>query len=327
MPANLTPQYKEAEKRFREAKTDEEKLLALEDMLALIPKHKGTEKLQADIKKRISKLRKRPTHKKGKRVDDFHVQREGAGTVVVVGHPNSGKSSLIASLTNAQVPIGIYPFTTMKPITGMMPFENIKIQLIDTPAIAPDFTKTWMTSLLRNCDLVLLTFDLSDESFLENVEMCLDELEKLRIIPVKEKTPDDRGKGRAYRKTVLVGTRYDLEGCKENFRVFKELYMDKYPLTFFSSVTKEDEEEVKKLIFDELEIVRIYTKAPGKEPDFDDPVVLPKGSCVIDFAYNIHKDFARKLKFARLWGKAKFDGQRVNRNYVLSDCDILEIKI
>jgi len=326
MPANLTPQYKEAEKRYREAKTVQERLFALEDMLALIPKHKGTEKLQADIKTRMSKLRNLPVKKSGRR-DEFHVDREGAGTVIVIGHPSSGKSSLIASLTNAQAQIGDYPYTTMKPLSGMMSFENILIQLVDTPATYPDFTKTWLASLLRICDLILLTFDLSSKEFLENIEMTIEEMKKLRIIPVNENRPDDRGKGRAYRKTILVGMRNDRPESSKHFKDVKEMYGDRFPIVNFSSITKENERKIRELVFKELEVIRIYTKRPGKEPDFEDPVVLPKGSSVLDFAYNIHKDFAKKLKFARLWGKAKFDGQRVNRNYVLSDCDVLEIKI
>ena len=181
MPANLTPQYKEAEKRYRQAKTDDEKIFALEDMLALIPKHKGTEKLQGDIKKKLSRIKNKPTKKKGRRADEFHIQREGAGTCVVIGHPNSGKSSLIASVTNATLQIGSYPFATTRPVAGMMPFENIMIQLIDTPAVDTEFTKTWLASLLRNCDLVIFTFDLADESFEKNIDMTFHELDKLRI--------------------------------------------------------------------------------------------------------------------------------------------------
>jgi uncharacterized protein len=326
MPANLTPQYLEADRRLKEAKTDEEKLLALEDMLALIPKHKGTEKLQADIKRRISKIRTKPV-KKVHRVDEFHIPREGAGTVIVIGSTNSGKSSLIASLTKAILPIGDYPFTTMRPQSGMMRFENVIIQLVDTPALAPDFTKAWIASLLRNCNLILLVFDLSDDSFLENIEMCIAETEKIRIVPVREKLPDDRGKGRAFRKTVVVGNKYDLPAAMENLTIYKELYGDRFPFVPYSSKTRENQDILKKQIFEGLDVIRIYTKAPGKEPDFDDPVVLPKGSCVLDFAINIHKELAQKFKFARLWGKTKFEGQRVNRNFVLSDSDVVEIKI
>ena len=103
MPANLTPQYLKAEERYKQAKTDPEKLLALEEMLATIPKHKGTEKLQGDIKQRISRLKKESLKKKGSHhwESDFFAVKEGAGQIVILGPPNTGKSQLLASLTSA----------------------------------------------------------------------------------------------------------------------------------------------------------------------------------------------------------------------------------
>ena len=175
MPANLTPQYLDADKRFRQAKNAAEKISALEDMLALIPKHKGTEKMQADLKRRLSKAREE-AQKKGKagaRGNTYHVPREGAGQVVLVGPPNSGKSTLLAMLTNAIPEVGDYPFTTRKPLPGMMDFENVKIQLVDLPPIAPEWTEGWVYALIRNAELVLVLVDLASDDVRGLLERAL----------------------------------------------------------------------------------------------------------------------------------------------------------
>ena len=137
MPANLPPQYFAAEKRFRAAKTIPEKIEALEAMLAIMPKHKGTDKLRADLRGRMAKLsaeaeRARATSRKG---TSHYIRKEGAGQAVLVGLPNVGKSQLVAALTEATPEIGEYPFTTRSAIIGMMPFENVQIQLIDLPPL------------------------------------------------------------------------------------------------------------------------------------------------------------------------------------------------
>lgn len=216
MPANLTPQYLDADKRFRQAKTAAEKISALEDMLALIPKHKGTEKMQADLKRRLSRAREE-AQKKGKagaRGTTYHVPREGAGQVVLVGPPNSGKSTLLGLLTNAMPEVGDYPFTTRKPLPGMMDYENIKLQLVDLPPIAPEWTEGWVYALIRNADLVLILVDLASDAVFDQVEEIRSELasHKIRLLrQVSDTSPDG---GDISKRALLVGNKADAAGAK-----------------------------------------------------------------------------------------------------------------
>jgi ribosome-interacting GTPase 1 len=128
MPTNLPPEYFEVEKRFREAKSAQEKVEAIEQILAVIPKHKGTDKLRADYKRRLSKFKSKQQTKKitSKRDAAHRVDREGAAQVVLVGAPNVGKSALVGALTNASPEVADFPHTTRMPAPGMMPFENIQ---------------------------------------------------------------------------------------------------------------------------------------------------------------------------------------------------------
>ena len=160
MPANLTPEFIKARERFQAAQTPEEKLAALEEMLSTIPKHKGTDKMQADIKRRIAKLSAEKAQKKrGKSSGPDYIERAGAGQAVLVGPPNSGKSSLLAALTNARPQIADYPFSTVLPVPGMMSFEGVQIQLVDLPPITSEYTEAWVYNVIRESDLVLLTLD------------------------------------------------------------------------------------------------------------------------------------------------------------------------
>src|SRR5215471_6465645 len=174
MPANLTPQYMEAEKRFKQAVSVEEKVAALEEMMATIPKHKGTEKLQADLKKKMSVLRKEAEdHKKGGKRESFVVEREGARQLALVGAPNSGKSQLLRALTHATPEVAEYPYTTRIPIPGMLLFENVRLQLIDLPPISPEYTESWVPQIIRNADAVLWVLDLSDDDVLDELDETL----------------------------------------------------------------------------------------------------------------------------------------------------------
>jgi ribosome-interacting GTPase 1 len=329
MPANLTPQYLDADKRFRQAKTAAEKISALEDMLALIPKHKGTEKMQADLKRRLSRAREE-AQKKGKagaRGNTYHVPREGAGQVVLVGPPNSGKSTLLAMLTNAVPDVAEYPFTTRKPLPGMMDFENIKIQLVDLPPIAPEWTEGWVYALIRNADLVLVIVDLASDEVFEHMEQIRSQLAAHKIRLMREASGESPDGGEITKRALLVGNKEDVEGAKERGAFLAELHAADFQVLTVSAVSGSNLEALRRVLYEGLEVLRVYTKSPGKKPAHDTPFVLKQGSTILDVAEAVHKDIAASLKFARVWGVDKFDGQRVTRDYAIQDGDVIELHI
>ncbi len=334
MPANLTPQYLAAEQRYKEAVTNQEKVEALEEMMAVIPKHKGTEKLQADLRRRLAKLRIEAEKKHGaaKGAALYSVPKEGAGQIVLVGAPNVGKSSLLARLTHATPEIADYPFTTRLPQPGMMPFENIQIQLVDMPPIAPHFYEPWMGSIVRHADFVLLVVDTGSDELLDEVEEVLKILEESRI-SLGGKPPesaDDRGF--AIVPALLVAFKCDAPKAAENLQILREFYGEKFEILTASALSGEGLEDLRQKLFDRLEIIRVYTKVPGKKADLTGvPYVVRCGSTVLDVARTVHRDFVNSLRFARVWSSekskrpVKFDGQMVERTHRLEDGDILEL--
>lgn len=323
MPANLTPQYYEAEEAFKNAKTKEEKIAALEEMLAVIPKHKGTDKLQANLRKKLSQIKKQDESKGGNVQDDpYLIEKQGAGQAVLLGFPNTGKSAIIKFLTNAKVEVANYPFTTTLPEPAMMPYEDIKIQLVDTPPLTRDgIPGPFMTTIL-NAELLLLIIDLSSDKCIDQLQDLFDLLEQRRIIR------DDVPEGvRAFSsaKYHIIATKSDIEGSKENLEIIKELVPDIDGIMPLSVENGENLNKFKEMLFNKLEIIRIYTKAPGKDPDLEKPFTLKKGATVYDFAQKIHRDIAKNLKKARVWGSARFDGQLVSKDYLLADGDIVEL--
>ncbi|MBI2877353.1 MAG: TGS domain-containing protein [Candidatus Tectomicrobia bacterium] len=327
MPANLPPQYFEVERRYREAKSPQEKLRLLEELLAIIPKHKGTEHLQGDLRRRISKLKAESQRKKGATTVGygFHVEREGAGQGMLVGPPNTGKSLLLASLTNATPEVADYPFTTRRPLPGMMPFENVQIQLVDLPPLSPDFTEPWLSSALRGADLLLLVIDLGQEDVLEQVEQVKEGLARWKI--VLGRADEDRAEGVVARKALLVGNKLDAPGAGERYELLREIYGEELPMVAVSALQGRELEELKRAIYKALEVIRIYTKPPGKEPDLSNPTVLKQGSTIEDVAASVHQEFVHRLKYARVWGKGSFEGQRVHRNSVVQEGDIVELHV
>ncbi len=328
MPANLPPEYFVAERKFREAKTTAEKIAALESMLAIMPHHKGTDKLRALLRRKLAKLREEQESRRGKggRGDLYTVKKEGAGQVAMAGPPNVGKSQLLAALTKATPEIGDYPFTTQRPQAGMIPYENIKIQLVDLPPITPH-TDPWVFSILRNADLLLLVIDISSDPFGE-LELLKEQLSRQRIVLLGESDPDgDHPPGTFPKRAILLVNKGDLDPKGEDFEAFRELVREELPMMEVSAKEGFGLEDLKARIFSMLEIIRVYPKPPGKQPDMDNPVILKRGSTVEDLAEEIHKDFVEKLRYARIWGSAKFDGQRVHRDYILADGDIVELHL
>jgi small GTP-binding protein len=329
MPANLTPQYLDADKRFRQAKTAAEKISALEDMLALIPKHKGTEKMQADLKRRLSRAREE-AQKKGKagaRGTTYHVPREGAGQVVLVGPPNSGKSTLLGLLTNAMPEVGDYPFTTRKPLPGMMDYENIKLQLVDLPPIAPEWTEGWVYALIRNADLVLILVDLASDAVFDQVEEIRNELANHKIRLLRQASDISPDGGDISKRALLVGNKADAAGAKERGTFLAELYVGDFPVLTVSAASGSHLDTLRRALYEGLGVLRVYTKSPGKKPEHEAPFVLKQGATILEVAEAVHKALAAGLKFARVWGAETFDGQRVTRDYVVQDGDVIELHI
>jgi ribosome-interacting GTPase 1 len=320
--------YFEAEKRFREARTSEEKIQALEEMLAIMPKHKGTDKLKADLRRKIAKCKVEAQQKKGgaRRESAYAIEREGAGQIAVVGPPNSGKSSLVAAVTKATPEVAEFPHTTWKPGPGMASFENIQFQLIDTPPLSREYTDPYLSDLLRRVDMLLILLDLHGDP-LGQMEDVLTMLAEWRIFPEGAPVPDDLRKPPCIKKVLLTVNKVDSESEEEDYRVFLELSETKLPGMGISVLRRRNLDALLRKIYDLSDIIRVYTRAPGKEADRTAPFVLPRGSTLADLAGRVHKDFQEKLKYARMWGTSVYDGQMVQRDYVLQDGDIAEFHI
>ncbi|MFZ5979712.1 MAG: GTPase [Candidatus Zixiibacteriota bacterium] len=331
MPANLPPHYYELEREFKAERDPKEKLRLAQELLALMPKHKGTDKLQADMKNKISKLKKlveSPEKKHGARQTATmdYIEREGAGQVILVGPPNCGKSSLLESLTNAKPLVADYPYTTREPLAGMMTFETIQIQLIDTPPISSEMYEPYMANLVRLADIVILVCDLGVSRMLDDIKYVIETLEEKRIIfkpEVTEKPGDPRI---CFKKALVCAHKiYDDETGERRKQL--RAFFPGFKIVDTSIIDDESLTRFKREIFNSLGIIRIYTKQIGKEVERKAPVILPVGGTVQDAAEAIHKDFAQKLKFAKIWGPGKFDGQRVQRDCVLNDEDVVEFHI
>jgi len=335
MPANLPPQYLEAEQRYRQAKTNQDKIKCLQEMLSIIPKHKGTEKLQAQIKTKITKLRQESKKKQAtRREGEFHtVKREGAGQVVLVGFPNVGKSEIVSSITRASPVVADYPYTTRKPTAGMMEYENIQIQLIDMPPLTIEYLEPWIPQVIRNANALMMVIDLN-EDVIPQMKSLSEILERIKVKPklIKSQveTEDELEffEEKVFHKnTLIVGSKSDLEIADISLEMLREHYGMHFPLIPISTKRAETLELLKGKIFEVLEIIRIYTKPPGKQVDLGAPYIQPVGSTVEEIAGNIHKDFLEKLKFARLWRDNKFQGLRVQRDFVLEDGDVIELHV
>jgi ribosome-interacting GTPase 1 len=328
MPTNLPPEALEAEQRYRAAKSVGEKIACLEDYISLIPKHKGTDKLRADLRRRLSKLKAASQVRKGvsRRESAFRIEKEGAGQVVVVGPANVGKSALVAALTNATPEVADYPFTTWTPTPGMMLMENVQIQLIDTPPLNRDYVESELLDLIRKSDLILLVVDLQTYP-IQQLEDTIAFLQEHRIVPRRLKDRYTEQRHLTFKPLLVLVNKSDDESSDEDFEVLRELLGDDWPLLPVSATTGRNLERLKQAVFERLEIIRVYSKPPGKEPDFSTPFVLKKGSTVADFAGGIHQDFFKDLKSARVWGSAVYDGQMVGRDHVLHDGDVVELRI
>lgn len=325
MPANLPPQYFDAEKRLRQAKTPEEKVEALEAMIAIMPKHKGTDRLHGDLRRKIAKFTEEAEKRAATSRASFYIRKEGAGQVALVGLPNVGKSQLLAAVTDALPEIAEYPFTTKAPNIGMIKFENIQIQLVDTPPVTGRDSRAWLNNIARNADLIAIVVDLGNNP-VEQVGATLQELENIGIVPASTNVTEATV-GKRQRKMLIIANKSDMENSGASAKRLDSQYGAQFPVISVSASEGNNLEMLKSGIFKALEIIRIHTKSPGEKVDLTDPVILKRDSTVKEAAEEIHKDFKSKMKYAVVWGSGKFDGQRVGQEHVLQDDDIIELHI
>lgn len=333
MPANLPPEYYKLKHQLEAAKTDEERQSLLEEMLRITPKHKGSEKVISDLRRRVAKLRNAPDKKAGTKRHSHLIPKQGAGQIILLGAPNVGKSRILANCTNAKPDISRTPFTTREPAVGMLNYENIQFQIIDTPPVTADFVQPEILDLARNSDILLIIVNLGGDDVLDEVGVVTSKLKAAKIVIAREVHGDgvdensSSTESSSIKPALIVANQIDVPNASDRLEILNEFYGETFEIYPLSAATGEGREHLEKAIYDKLEILRVYTKSPGKRVDRDDPIVLPMGSTVIDAAMRLHRDFAANLKFARVWGVNWHDGQSVSRDDHVHDGDILEFHI
>jgi len=330
MAANLTPQYLEAETDYKKAQTPEERLECLQRMWSLVPKHKASEKLQAEIKKKISDTKREIEQEKKspkKAGVSYKIPKQGAGQYVVVGGPNVGKSQLLTRLTRATPEVAPYPFTTREPHVGMMEWEDVRVQLIDTPPITADFMEGYLSSMVRVADAALLMVDLGDDDSPFGAEAVLERLAQTKTVLIGTPPTDIEDFSIQHVKTLLVANKVDLPGAEDRLGIVRELFGQRFSIHPVSLEHGTGVEDLRTAIYQFLNVIRVYTKRPGKPPDMSSPFTLPIGGTVEQLAALVHRDLAEQLKSARAWGTGVFDGQTVQRDHVLHDKDVVELHV
>lgn len=328
MPANLTQQYHKAEQRYREASTPEEEFACLQEMLKEIPKHKGTDKLQADLKQKISRLKDEIAKAKSSPSrGSTKIPRQGAGRCVFIGAPNTGKSKLLSKLTRATPEIGEYPFTTRAVQPAMMPWEDVAVQIIDTPPITRDVFDPSLQNLVRGADLIALFLDLGNDDGAQELDDILKIFQNSKTRFGHETCIDENDIGVTYTKTILVANKIDDQDAADRQEFFDSEFEFPFERFVISAETGQGLDELRNAIYAAMNAIRVYTKLPTKkEPDMDKPFSLKQGSTVLDLAELIHKDIAANLKTARIWGTSVHPGTVVKGDHELQDRDVVEIQ-
>jgi len=334
MPANLNPEYKKAEAAFKRSRDPQERLDHLREMLRVIPKHKGTDHLQADLKTRIKELSAdlAGPRKSGARTGPTtFVHPEGAAQVALLGPPNTGKSALHARLTGSHATSEAYAFTTQYPQPGMFEHQDVAFQLVDLPPLSPDHPVPWMANALQSADGCLFVVDVSRPGCVEEVMVAQELLAERKVLisstwPGDDAhVPEDDDPFTLHLPTVLVASKADIvEHAQEELAVLEELTGLDCPVFSVSSVTGQGLEDMGSWLFDHLAVARVYTKKPGEAVDDGKPYTVRRGDTVLDVARLVHRDIAATLKYARLFGGHGFEGQQVGRDHEVTDGDILE---
>jgi ribosome-interacting GTPase 1 len=329
MAVNLTPQYHEAEAEYKRAQTAAERLECLQKMWALVPKHKASEKLQAELKQKLSEARDEVEHEKkgGKKTGvSYKIPKQGAGQYILLGAPNAGKSSLLRKLTRAAPEVAPYPFTTREPMPGMMEHEDVRVQLVDAPPITADFMEGYLSSLVRAADAAALVVDLADDDGPFAAEAVLDRLAGVKTVLVGQPTMDEDFSV-MHIKTLVIANKIDADGAADRLDVVREMIAGRFPIHVVSVETGTGMAELRAALYQFLDVIRVYTKKPGKPADMQSPFTCPRGSTLVELATLVHRDFADKLKSARIWGTGVFDGQSIPRDHVLHDRDVVELHV
>ncbi len=328
MAVNLTPQYHEAEAAYKRAQTDEERLACLKRMWVELPKHKASEKLQAELKRKISELAAEVEHAKKhpkKTGVSYKIPRQGAGQAILVGAPNVGKSRILTRLTRATPEVAPYPFTTREPSAGMMDWEDVRVQLIDTPPITAEHMESYLSSMVRSADLAVLVLDLADDDCPFTTEAVLERLSSVKTVLIGEPPVDVEDPTIAYIKTLLAANKRQAEGASERLEIVKEMFTPRFPIIELDAESGQGLEHLRNAIYHALDVIRVYSKRPGKPADMESPFTCKRGTTLGEMAELVHRDFAEKLKSAKIWGTGVHPGQTVTRDHVLHDKDVVEL--
>ena len=390
MPANLTPEAADKWALVEAARNPREKILRMQEFLSVVPKHKGTMKLRGRIKKKMALMRKDIEERKQKRAGrsgpKLFIEKEGAAQVALLGLTNVGKSCLLSVVTNADIVVSPVAYTTRKPEPGVLYFEDMQLQIVETPALMDGSAGGRAGGLLsigiaRNADGMILMVDLSFDP-VSQLNLILSELEKARVLINKPKgrvdidrrymgaglrvilvgkildgnirdveallrsyrigdamvkimgevsledVEDSIFESTVYRPAVIIANKLDTKEAKKNFVQLKEFVAGRIPIVAVSCEKKEGLENIGKVLFETLDLIRIYTKEPGVRKPSNRPFTLPRGATVVDLAKNIHTDFQKDFAFARVWSKRlKFSPQKVGLSFLLDDGDIVELHI
>lgn len=329
MALNLTPQFHAADARYRAAQAPEEKLAALEEMWRELPKHKASEKMQAELKKKLSAVRKAVQQggkKATSKTDPFHIPKSGVGQVALLGTPNVGKSSIVGGLSHAQVKIAEHPFTTALPVPGMASYEDVQIQLVDTPPVTAEHVPPGFAGLWRSADALLVVADLASDSVLEDVEVCLNHLAQRQVrlvdgpraLPVEPDAPLEV-------PGFVLGNKLDMPAARDNLEMLRELLAERVRLEALCAHAPAELGRLPGMLFELLRMIRVYAKPPGKPPDLTDPFVLPYGADLHALAHKVFRGLEHQIKSARIWGSSVADGQQVHLDHVLQDKDVVEL--